>query len=120
VEDPFARGARLFDAAEYFEAHEAWEELWREATDESERRFLQGLIQVAAAFHKLFAMHSEDAARRLLARGQAKLEACTDVVAERGLARFCHELGAYAAALAMGHGERGNVPKMAAAGASAD
>jgi hypothetical protein len=32
-------GARLFDAGEFFEAHEAWEERWRVATDKAEREF---------------------------------------------------------------------------------
>jgi predicted metal-dependent hydrolase len=120
VEDPFARGARLFDAGEYFEAHEAWEGLWRQATDESERRFLQGLIQVAAAFHKLFVMRSEDAARRLLTRGLAKLEACSDLVAARDLGRFYREVAAYSQALATGQVEAANIPKFAAARAATD
>lgn len=46
----FIRGVRHFNAREFWEAHEAWEELWLE----SESRlveFLQGLIQLAAAYH---------------------------------------------------------------------
>jgi hypothetical protein len=66
VNDPFARGTRLFDAGKFFEAHEVWEERWRVATDQVERDLLQGLIQVAAAFHKLLVMKSTDAALRLL------------------------------------------------------
>ena len=44
------RGVAHFNAQEYFEAHEVWEELWLVAR-EPEKTFLQGLIQVAAAFH---------------------------------------------------------------------
>jgi hypothetical protein len=73
---PFQRGARLFDAGAHFEAHEAWEARWLIATDEDERRLLQGLIQIAAGLHKLFVVGSVDSARRLLARGLAKLAAC--------------------------------------------
>ena len=46
----FQRGIELFNAGKFFEAHEAWEEIWL-AANEPEKTFLQGLIQVAAAFH---------------------------------------------------------------------
>ena len=45
--DPrYLAGVLLFNAQDYFEAHEVWEELWAEAHGE-ERRFYQGLIQAA-------------------------------------------------------------------------
>ncbi len=46
-----ARGRALFDAGRYFDAHDAWEEVWREEAG-SDRTALQGLIQVAAGLHK--------------------------------------------------------------------
>jgi hypothetical protein len=39
---------RLFNAGEFFAAHEAWEEIWTCATGDKQR-FLQGLIQCAVA-----------------------------------------------------------------------
>ena len=42
----FQRGIDLFNAGDYFEAHEAWEELWV-AAEGDERRFLQALIHCA-------------------------------------------------------------------------
>jgi predicted metal-dependent hydrolase len=45
-----AEGLRLYDAGEFFAAHEAWESVWLPA-QEPEKTFLQGLIQVTAAFH---------------------------------------------------------------------
>ncbi len=75
TEGEFVRGARLFDRGAFFEAHEAWEERWRKTLDAQERLFLQGLIQVAAALHKLLAMHSPGPAARLFARALAKLDA---------------------------------------------
>lgn len=60
----FERAVVLFNAGAYFEAHEDWEELWHEAVG-AERRWLQGLIQVAAAF-----VHFE---RGFFARGFARL-----------------------------------------------
>jgi predicted metal-dependent hydrolase len=45
-----AEGLRFYDAGEFFAAHEAWESVWLPA-QEPEKTFLQGLIQVTAAFH---------------------------------------------------------------------
>jgi len=42
----------LFNAGEFWEAHEAWEKIWQRH-DESWRYFIQGLIQAAAAHHQL-------------------------------------------------------------------
>ena len=47
-----AEGLCRYNAGEYFTAHEAWETVWLEA-QEPDRTFLQGLIQVTAAFHHL-------------------------------------------------------------------
>ena len=44
------RGIHLFNSAEFFEAHEVLEDVWR-AAPEPERKFFQGLIQVAVALH---------------------------------------------------------------------
>jgi uncharacterized protein len=70
--EKFKRGIELFNSGEFFQAHEAWEEIWLSAT-EPEKTFLQGLIQLAAAFHhgkrgNLAGMKS------LLEAGLAKLE----------------------------------------------
>jgi tRNA (pseudouridine54-N1)-methyltransferase len=70
TDDEFARGKALFDAGAYWEAHEVWEGPWRER-----RAWQQGLIQVAAAFYKLVTKKDVEAARRILARAVAKLEA---------------------------------------------
>jgi hypothetical protein len=102
VNDPFERGADLFDARQFFEAHEAWEDRWRVATDKAERTFLQGLIQVAAAFHKLLAMKNADAALRLLAKGLAKLDACSSPPSMMDLAAFREALRQCASDVARG------------------
>lgn len=46
----FLHGVDLFNARKFWEAHEAWEELWLAAESEVVQ-FLQGLIQLAAAYH---------------------------------------------------------------------
>lgn len=116
----FFQGARLFDSGAFFEAHEAWEEQWRVETDETARRFLQGLIQIAAAFHKLLVAGSDDAASRLLARGLAKLDACPVQVAERNLVVFIDGVRACAHAIAVGRFDRSAIPRCEAASASGD
>ena len=68
----FQHGATLFNAREFFDAHEVWEDVGRAAPVE-EKKFLQGLIQVAVALHH----HSRgnlDGARSLLARAQRNLQ----------------------------------------------
>jgi hypothetical protein len=50
ITDLFAHGVALFNSRHFFEAHEAWEEIWLH-TERPEKTFLQGLIQVTAAFH---------------------------------------------------------------------
>ncbi|MBI4436358.1 MAG: DUF309 domain-containing protein [Candidatus Omnitrophica bacterium] len=44
----YDKGIRYFNRQKFFEAHEAWEEIWRRTTDTEDKRFLQGLIQAAA------------------------------------------------------------------------
>jgi predicted metal-dependent hydrolase len=72
-ESQFARGIAQFNARLFFEAHETWEEIWLPAP-EPEKTFLQGLIQVAAAFHH-YGRKNRAGAKSLLAAGLAKLEA---------------------------------------------
>jgi len=67
----FKEGIRLFNRGAFFDAHEVLEEVWRVAP-ETERKFLQGLIQVAVALHH----HSRGnvvGARSLLARASRNL-----------------------------------------------
>ena len=46
----FREGLAHFNNAEFWEAHESWETLWLVAESDVEQ-FLQGLIQIAAAYH---------------------------------------------------------------------
>jgi hypothetical protein len=49
--DPlYVKGFEQFNACDFFEAHEVWEELWSDHQGPS-RRFFQGLIQVAVCLH---------------------------------------------------------------------
>jgi predicted metal-dependent hydrolase len=48
----FLMGVDHFNSRRFWDAHESWEELWLEAETDVEQ-FLQGLIQVAAAYHHI-------------------------------------------------------------------
>ncbi len=52
MENLFDRGIFFFNEGRYFEAHEAWEDMWREQQDDR-RLFVQGLVQAAVGLHHL-------------------------------------------------------------------
>ena len=66
-------GIDLFNRAQFFEAHEVWEDGWRRARGDDEV-LLHGLIQVAAGFHKLQCGQPSGTVS-LLSKGVAKLAA---------------------------------------------
>jgi predicted metal-dependent hydrolase len=46
----YLSGIEHFNACDFFESHEVWEELWTDTAGE-DRAFYQGLIQAAVALH---------------------------------------------------------------------
>lgn len=72
AEEKFQRGLAQFNRREFFEAHETWEEIWL-ASSGPEKTFLQGIIQVAAAFHH-YSRGNLRGTRSLLEAGLKKLE----------------------------------------------
>lgn len=75
----YRRGAELFNAGSFWEAHEAWEAAWNAARgrDAAQATFIQGLIQVAAGRVRE-AAGAPEAARALAAKGLAKVRAVLD------------------------------------------
>ncbi len=71
-DEHFARGMRQFNSCEFWHAHESWEAIWLTAP-EPDKAFLQGIIQIAAAFyhHQRGNLHGM---RSLMRRGLAKVE----------------------------------------------
>ena len=65
-------GIRLFNEGLFWEAHEAWEAIWLVAAP-PEKQFVQGLIQVAAAWHHV-GRKNRTGATRLASRALARLE----------------------------------------------
>jgi predicted metal-dependent hydrolase len=77
--DLMGQGINFFNQGRYFEAHEAWEDLWRETAGAS-RLFYQGLVQAAVGLHHL--------RRGNVNGGQAQLTKSVAKLAEYP-ARFC-------------------------------
>ena len=111
LEDIVRPGALLFDAGQFFEAHEAWEAHWLLEKDESRRMLLQGLIQIAAALHKLIDKRAPEPAASLFRKGLAKLDACPAQMGELDVASFRERVRACAADAGMGRFDRAALPK---------
>jgi predicted metal-dependent hydrolase len=96
----FVEGIRLFNQARFFDAHEAWEDVWRSSAP-ADKKFFQGLTQLAVAFHH----HSTGnivGACSVMHRGLGNL---ADSPAEHGiyLRRLCLEVSQWLLALERGH-----------------
>jgi uncharacterized protein len=68
----YQKGLEAFNSAHFYDAHEHWEEVWLE-TPNPDKMFLQGLIQVAAAFHH-YSRANLLGTRNLLQAGLLKLD----------------------------------------------
>jgi predicted metal-dependent hydrolase len=68
----FRIGLEAFNSGHFYDAHEHWEEVWLE-TPNPEKMFLQGLIQVAAAFHH-YSKANRLGTQKLLQAGLTKIE----------------------------------------------
>lgn len=68
----YLAGIEHFNACEFFEAHEVWEELWQEY-EGPDRKFYQGLIQVAVCLHH-FGNGNVRGAKKLYHSSRAYLE----------------------------------------------
>src|SRR5213080_2687814 len=90
-------GISLFNRGQFFDAHEALEDVWR-AAPESEKKFLQGLIQVAVALHH----HSKGnlvGARSLLERAARNLAFYPESYGGVNVAKLLCELSGWQAYL---------------------
>ncbi|MBI3587020.1 MAG: DUF309 domain-containing protein [Ignavibacteriales bacterium] len=72
MDERFHEGIREFNRGYFFEAHDILEDLWHEYR-ESDRLFLQGLIQVAVGFYH-FENRNLKGARSQFSKACAKLE----------------------------------------------
>jgi predicted metal-dependent hydrolase len=98
--DLFLKGLTLFNSAHFFEAHEVLEDVWR-AAPEPERKFFQGLIQIAVALHH-YSTGNHVGCRSLLERGRRNLAAYPAQHQGLDLASFHESVDQWRAALEHG------------------
>lgn len=73
ADDPrFLEGIECFNRRAFFQAHEVWEDIWREDRGPS-RSFYQGLIQVAVCLHH-FRNGNTRGAKKLCLTGSGYLD----------------------------------------------
>jgi len=82
--EAFRKGMDAYRARRFYDAHEHWEELWIDEEDETLRRFLQTLIQITTALHKLLHGVAPRGCPTLLEKVTKNLAALPD--AYRGMA----------------------------------
>ena len=95
--DLYDRGIALFNSSEFYDAHEVLEDVWR-AEQGPHKLFLQGLIQVAVAFHH----HSTGnivGCRSLLKRAERNLSSYPENYFNLDLAPFRASISAWQVAL---------------------
>jgi uncharacterized protein len=95
--ETYRRGISLFNNAEFFDAHEALEDVWRAAPPEN-KKFLQGLIQVAVAFHH-YSTGNRVGMRSVLERAIRNLAEPSGGLGQIQLATLLHSLGQWRDAL---------------------
>ena len=89
-EGALAEGLRRYEAGEFFAAHEAWESVWL-ASEEPDKTFLQGLIQITAAFHHL-QRNNLLGAERLLQAALRRLEQSPPYFGGLNVVLVCDEI----------------------------
>lgn len=107
----FLEGIAHFNAERFWEAHESWEQIWLAAESDVEQ-FLQGLIQIAAAYHHVRrgtysgAIRLFDAGLRRLSAFEPRYCALDRSVVEEAARRQREELASGAAEI------KKNYPKL--------
>ncbi len=97
--DPlYLQGVANFNACEFFEAHEVWEELWKNYSGDL-RLFYKGLIQSAVALHH-FGNGNIRGARKVYTTSRNYLDAYRPCCEGLDVDRFLAQLDACFAAVA--------------------
>lgn len=103
------RGRLCFNAGRFFDAHEAWEEIWRSTSPEP-RDLWRGLIQIAVGLYHQRVREKPGPARRVLARGLRRVETFPQGIEGLDLEALCREAGRWEAWL--GDPERTDEPPL--------
>ena len=104
----YQMGLEAFNSSHFYDAHEHWEEVWLE-TPNPDKKFLQGLIQVAAAFHH-YSRANLPGTRNLLQAGLMKLDCFPEIHGGLEVESLREEVRAWLAALAAGETHKKRTP----------
>ncbi len=97
--DPlYLQGIAYFNACEFFEAHEVWEDLWKNYSGDL-RLFYKGLIQAAVALHH-FGNGNTRGARKVYGSSRRYLEPYGPVCCGLDVRKFLAEFDACFAGIA--------------------
>ena len=107
----FALGIHLFNRGEFYDCHEAWEEIWRSTTPEPKDLF-QGLIQVGVGMYHFHERRRPDVARRVLGKGRRRLAPFAPESHGLDLTGLLNSVDAWRTWLAEGHGEPPTPPRL--------
>lgn len=114
LQESFRQGIEEFNSERFFEAHEAWEHVWL-ASAGAEKRHLQGMIQIAAAFHH-YQRDNWEGTRSLLKAGLERLRDAPASHAGIPLEPLCRAAREWAQALQQGRDPgKESLPKIDAA-----
>jgi uncharacterized protein len=95
--EKYLQGIALFNNAEFFDAHEALEDIWRAAPPEN-KKFLQGMVQIAVAFHH-YSTGNRIGMRSVLERAIRNLSEPSGSFGQIQLAALLQSLGQWREAL---------------------
>ena len=117
LQESLRQGIEEFNSERFFEAHEAWEHVWL-ASAGAEKRHLQGIIQIAAAFHH----YQRDNWKGTCSLLKAGLERLGDAPVSHGgipLEPLCRAAREWVQALQQGRDPgKGRLPKIGSAAKS--
>ena len=77
----FLEGIKLFNLGKYHECHDVIEEIWKKTESRNDKKFYQGMIQVAVALH-LTEEKRYDGAKKVYERAKSNLENINQVFYE--------------------------------------
>ncbi|MGE0127881.1 MAG: DUF309 domain-containing protein [Blastocatellales bacterium] len=89
----YLRGIELFNAKQFFESHEVWEEIWLKA-EGAEHELLRALIQSAAALHH-FQSGNLKGASSIYRRARSRLETLPRIVLRLDTHDFAKQIGRF-------------------------
>jgi uncharacterized protein len=93
----YLHGIALFNQADFFDSHEALEDVWRAAPPEN-KKFLQGMVQIAVAFHH-YSTGNRIGMRSVLERAIRNLSEPSGSFGQIQLAALLQSLGQWREAL---------------------